>query len=121
MASELLYLTRGDEKRWLCTVLLADGTPVDITGATIWLTVKRNARDLDSAAVFVLSTVNGRITFPNAALGQFLVTAAPGDTDALVLAEVFEYDIQIKELNGQPYTWRGGRLLFDLDVTRTAV
>jgi hypothetical protein len=47
----------------------SDGTPIDLTGSVMWMTVRKHATD--ATAVFKVSTVEGDIVLTDAVNGTF--------------------------------------------------
>jgi len=109
-----LTWTRGDSGRLDVTVKESDGTAYDLTGATLFLTVKNALTDADSAAV-----VRKEVTSHDNAAGGLshfdLLT-----TDNATAATRF-YDVQLKTSDAKIYTLFGGLWKVLADVTaRTA-
>jgi hypothetical protein len=109
-----LCWTRGDSGRLDVTVKQSDGTAYDLTGATLFLTVKNALTDADSAAV-----VTKEVTVHDSATGGLshfdLLT-----TDNATAGTRY-YDVQLKTSSGDIYTLFGGlwKVLADV-TTRTA-
>ena len=112
-AADLCW-TRGDSGRIDVTVKDTDGTALDLTGATLFLTVKAALADADSAA-----SVRKEVTVHDDA------TAGESHFDLLTTdnatAGTFYYDVQLKTADAKIYTLFGGtwRVLADV-TTRTA-
>jgi hypothetical protein len=109
-----LTWTRGDSGRLDVTVKESDGTAYDLTGATLFLTVKNALTDADSAAV-----IRKEVTSHDNAAGGLshfdLLT-----TDNATAATRF-YDVQLKTSDAKIYTLFGGLWKVLADVTaRTA-
>jgi hypothetical protein len=110
-----LTWTRGDSGRLDVVVKQADGEPYDLTGATLFLTVKTALTDADSAAGVIRKEVTSH---DNAAggLSHFdLLT-----TDNATAGTRF-YDVQLKTSDSKIFTLFGGlwKVLSDV-TTRTA-
>jgi len=109
-----LTWTRGDSGRLDVTVKQADGTAYDLTGATLFLTVKNALTDADSAAV-----IRKEVTSHDNAAGGLshfdLLT-----TDNATAGTRF-YDVQLKTSDAKIFTLFGGlwKVLADV-TTRTA-
>jgi hypothetical protein len=113
MTADLCW-TRGDSGRLDVTVKQADGTAYDLTGATLFLTVKNALTDADGAAV-----IRKEVTSHDNAAGGIshfdLLT-----TDNATAATRF-YDVQLKTSDSKIYTLFGGLWKVLSDVTaRTA-
>jgi hypothetical protein len=109
-----LCWTRGDSGRLDVSVKDADGTAYNLTGATLFLTVKSALTDADSAAV-----IRKEVTSHSNATGGLshfdLLT-----TDNATAGTRY-YDVQIKGADNKVYTLFGGlwKVLSDV-TTRTA-
>jgi len=109
-----LCWTRGDSGRLDVTVTQSDGTAYDLTGCTLFLTVKNSLTDADSAAV-----IRKEVTaHDDAEAGEShfdLLT-----TDNATAGTRF-YDIQLKDADNKIFTLFGGiwKVLADVTV-RTA-
>jgi hypothetical protein len=106
--------TRGDSGRLDVTVTQSDGTAYDLTGATLFLTVKNSLTDADSAAV-----IRKEVTAHDAPL------AGESHFDLLTTdnatAGVRFYDVQLKDADNKIFTLFGGVWRVVADVTvRTA-
>ena len=113
MSADLCW-TRGDSGRLDVTVTQSDGTAYDLTGATLFLTVKNALTDADSAAVIRKEV----ITHDDATAGEShfdLLT-----TDNATNGRRF-YDVQLKDSAAKIFTLFGGLWQVTQDVTtRTA-
>jgi len=109
-----LCWTRGDSGRLDVSVKDADGTAYNLTGATLFLTVKNALTDADSAAV-----IRKEVTSHSNAAGGIsnfdLLT-----TDNATAGTRY-YDVQVKDSTNKIYTLFGGlwKVLSDV-TTRTA-
>jgi hypothetical protein len=109
-----LTWTRGDSGRLDVVVKQADGEPYDLTGATLFLTVKNALTDADSAAVIRKEVTS----HDNAAggLSHFDLLTTDNAT-----AGTRYYDVQLKTSDAKIYTLFGGLWKVLADVTaRTA-
>jgi len=109
-----LTWTRGDSGRLDVTVKQADGTAYDLTGATLFMTVKNALTDADSAAVIRKEVTS----HDDAEAGEShfdLLT-----TDNATAGTRF-YDVQLKTSDSKIFTLFGGlwKVLSDV-TTRTA-
>jgi hypothetical protein len=109
-----LCWTRGDSGRLDVTVTQSDGTAYDLTGATLFLTVKNSLTDGDSAAV-----IRKEVTAHDAPLAgesHFEILT----TDNATAGTRF-YDVQLKDSANKIFTLFGGVWRVVADVTvRTA-
>lgn len=93
--------------------------PLDITGKTLKLTVKRHANDADADAVFSKSTTSG-ITLTDAANGAYSVTIDAADTvkfNKYNQPVVLQMDVYLKDTKAQQ-VYRG-TLTLDGSVTHS--
>jgi len=109
-----LCWTRGDSGRLDVTVTQSDGTAYDLTGATLFLTVKNALTDADSAAV-----IRKEVTAHDAPLaGESHFNLLTTDN---ATAGVRFYDVQLKDSDDKIFTLFGGVWRVVADVTaRTA-
>ena len=109
-----LTWTRGDSGRLDVTVTQSNGAAYNLTGATLFLTVKNTLTDADSAAV-----IRKEVTAHDDA------TAGESHFDLLTTdnatAGTRYYDVQVKDSTNKIYTLFGGlwKVLSDV-TTRTA-
>lgn len=97
----------------------ANATPVNITGWSIWVTIKKYPNDPDNQALAQLTITGGGVTLdqPLSGVGHSIMppSATSGLPDGVVPAI---YDVQAKDLLGNIYTVESGTLLVSPDVTR---
>jgi hypothetical protein len=109
-----LCWTRGDSGRLDVTVTQSDGAAYDLTGCTLFLTVKNSLTDADSAAV-----IRKEVTVHDAPLAgesHFEILTTDNAT-----AGVRFYDVQLKDSANKIFTLFGGVWRVVADVTvRTA-
>ena len=91
-------------------VLNPDGTAYDLTGTTLWFTVKL-ASDLsqnDTLAPIQLYLIVGgagsgiTVTTPSTGIATIKMTTA--QTEPLVIGESYVYDLQVKDTAGDVFT-----------------
>jgi hypothetical protein len=109
-----LTWTRGDSGRLDVTVTQSDGTAYNLTGATLFLTVKNALTDADSAAV-----IRKEVTVHDDA------TEGESHFDLLTTDNATNgrrfYDVQLKDSAAKIFTLFGGLWTVTQDVTtRTA-
>ncbi|MDD5265448.1 MAG: hypothetical protein PHU43_11530 [Candidatus Bipolaricaulis sp.] len=86
---------------------------IDITGWTIWFTIKNSTDDADADAIIQKKiTVH---TSPAAGLSAISMTAAETDS----FDSTYKYDIQIKKADGTIRTVLEDTITFTKDVTRS--
>jgi len=106
-------LTRGDDEI-LSLTFTQDGSPIDITGWTIFFTAKKNIEDEDDDAVLSID-----VTVHTAPLvGETEIPILSAETDDL--EGPYFYDIQYKDDSVVPIikTVLQGQIIFKRDVTR---
>ena len=106
-----LVSVRGDSIK-IYLVFSLDGVPIDITGWTVYFTVKQNEDDPDSSAV-ISKTVT---THTDPTQGKTLIEVSADETYNL-LGQYF-YDVQSKNTDDEIKTPVFGSILFEKDVTR---
>jgi hypothetical protein len=110
---------RGDTVPFDITVTLS-GAPYDLTGTTLFFTLKRRAAALDAAALISKQTGTD-IAIVNAAAGTARLVLSPTDTAAPPLNVELYFDLQLKTTAGDIYTIASGAITFLQDITlRTA-
>lgn len=105
-----LTWTRGDSGRLDVVVKQADGEPYDLTGATLFLTVKNALTDADSAAA-----IRKEVTSHDDAeegTSHFSIATADNATSGTRY-----YDVQLKDSTNAVYTLFGGLWKVLADVT----
>jgi hypothetical protein len=111
--------TRGDTNRYTLTISRS-GARVDLTGVSVWFTVKRAHADSDDDAL-IQKTVGDGITPADqgeaATEGQAELVLAPADTASLSPTTIYYYDVQILE-STVVTTVDSGTFTVSADVTR---
>ena len=92
-----------------------DGVIVDITGWTIFFTLKKNRSDTDVEAVISKTITN----LTNPTNGETTVVISAEETNSLL--GNYSYDCQLKTVDGLIYTIISGTITFLEDVTRRIV
>lgn len=106
-------IVRGDTKTFALNFTSDGNTPINITGWTIYYTVKRRLEDLDVDAV-IRKTIT---THTNPTGGQTEIVLLNTDTQNLE-TETFWHDIQVKDTNNKINTIAFGTFNVLADVTR---
>jgi hypothetical protein len=115
-----LVAVRGDNETYDLTVVLPSGSPVNLTDATLWFTVKKNKYEADAAALISkTSALNGGITIANQGTdpGEAAIALVPADTAKLVPGDYY-FDVQMKSSTGTVTTLADGIIEITADVTR---
>jgi len=104
-------LVRGDD-RTFALEFKKDGVAWDITGWTVFFTLKKNISDSDDdAAIKKTITVH---TDPTNGKTEFSITSSETD----LLSGIYDYDIQYKDTGNKINTAMIGKMSFKEDVTR---
>ncbi len=111
MASTDIKVFKGDDVTFTVTVTDSDGNAVDITGTTIWFTVKKNKDDLDSDALIQKEVTSH--TNPTGGISSIALT----DADTGITPGQYFYDIQTVNSGGLVNTYGVGNFIVLQDVT----
>jgi len=106
-----LSMFRGDDKTWNLTFTDSNGTAINLTSATIFLTVKKNTSDADTSAV-ISKTVTAH-TNPTGGISALTVT----HTDSAIAIGNYYYDIQLVDSAGSVTTITNGSFTIKRDIT----
>jgi len=114
-----------DDRTLSVVVNLDTGTPVNLTGAKIWFTVKSRSTDTDASALILKKNVaaggdNSQIKITVGAEGKAEIYIVPADTTALNPG-TYLYDIQITLASGKTYTVVRDKFTLKEDVTKATV
>ena len=94
-----------------------DGSALDLTGATLWGTVKEDATDPDTEAKLAYSTADiTEVKITDATAGKFSVYFKAADTAAL--AGSWQYDIKAKLSSGSIRRLARGVIEFLANITQ---
>jgi hypothetical protein len=115
---------RGDREVFDIALTHGDGTPLDLTGKTVWMTVKDKAGGAvdDSDAIFKWywvfggSAVNLSVSSPST--GIITLTLAPSDSLGKEVGKSWQYDIQVLVGVNDIKTWDMGTFTFLPDITQ---
>ena len=103
---------RGDSREYLITFTDADSAVIDITGWTVYFTVKLSYMDADADAKITKDIT----THYDPTNGQTKITLLTTDTD--IDPANYYYDIQAKKAAGDIFTVMAGRIEILSDITR---
>jgi hypothetical protein len=112
MSENNYTLYRGDTFAEKLVFEDTDDVTIDITGWTIFFTIKQNKTDEDADAL-VSKTITD---IPNPTLGEYTLTVDASELNAL--EGNYYYDFQIKLADGKIYTLISGTITFIVDITR---
>jgi hypothetical protein len=96
-----LVLVRGASKTVELTIVGSDKKPVDLTGATLWFTVKERVEDRDPL-ILKRSTDGAQIAITQPFSGKAEIYLFPGDTAKLEPQE-YVFDVWVVLANGKRY------------------
>lgn len=107
-----LYIIRGDSTTIETTFTNDDGSVIDLTGATVYFTVKKKQGDVDDDALIKKDVT----THVDAANGVTAIELTASDTDIEVGEHV--WDLQIKYVNGNVQSTSAGIVEVSQDITQ---
>ena len=102
---------KRDDTDFELTFKDVDGNPIDITGATVFFTVKINKTDADDDAVITKEIDD----FEEPETGVALLSLTKDDTDIPVKA--YYFDVQLKDSQEKIMSSYAGRFIVLQDVT----
>lgn len=102
---------RGDDKTWNLNFTDANGDPIDLTGSTVFFTVKVNKSDPDSDAV--ISKSQSSHTNPTGGVTSISLT----NSDTNVKVGNYYYDFQLVDSAGLVTTILTGIFMIKQDIT----
>ena len=106
-----IEIVRRDDVTINCTFKDAAGAAINITGYTVYFTVKRNIKDADSAAL-ISKTVTSH---SSPTTGQTTITLSKTNTN-LDEGSYF-YDFQLKDTSGNIQSTKRGTINVVQDIT----
>ena len=113
-----LSMYRGDNKTWTLTFKDGNGTAIDITGYTIFFTVKNQNAYVDSTSDTTDGLVQKTIVnHTSPSTGVSVLNIVPADTSSLS-PTTYKYDMQLKDDSGSILTFIEGNFEVLADVTR---
>lgn len=117
----------GDSWERTATITEEDGDPYNLTGTTLWFTVKAatdTANDDTAAPIKLYRIVGGTgdgITVTTPSTGVATIKATRAQMETLTPGLTYVFDLQILEADGDVFTPDSGVLLIERDVTRRIV
>lgn len=106
-----LKVFRGDDKTWPLTFTDANGDPFDLTGYTIFFTVKEKKADVDADAVITKDITS----HTDASGGISSLALTHDDTDIAV--GYYIYDFQLVSGSGAVTTIEPDTFIVEQDIT----
>lgn len=119
-----ITIYQGKTRKVNIPVLNPDGTAYDLTGATLWFTVKlRSDQSQDDvlAPIKLYRIVGGLgdgITVTLPATGIATIAMTPAQTEPLTIGESYVYDLQVKDTAGDVFTADTDALYVSRPVTQ---
>ncbi len=116
-----LSLIRGDSKEQIWTIKDPAGAAYNLTGCTLWFTLKASPLDADNLAVLAQHWVSGgtasgiAVASPVTGIATHTIMAA--ESAALTAGRSYAYDIQLKDAAGKVTTIESGWMAVERDVT----
>ena len=111
-----LKIVGGNTVNFILTFTDDAGTAIDITGWTVWMTVKENINDADASA-----KIQKKVTSHTTPLsGITTITMSATETAGLLTSTTvgrYIHDIQIKNASSEIYTIEIGPFLVETRVT----
>ena len=95
-------------------VFVKNVAPQNITGWTIYFTIKNKLTDPDSAAILQQTITS----FTNPTGGIHVINISPATMEELL--GVFQYDITYKDTDGTVKTFMDGSITINMNATRRA-
>lgn len=112
-------MTRGDDRIIDITVTDKDGVAVNLTGVSLWFTVKTFLTDVDDSSI-IRKTLGSGITVVSAPAGTAKIAIDAADTRDWPgkRGQTFFWDLQGKDNTGKIVTLDHGTFVLKADVTR---
>lgn len=95
-------VTRGTSKTLVLTVKDKDDKPVNLTGATIYFSVKRKETDTGNPLIQKISTDSAQIEIPNPTDGIAKIYLQPSDTQNLDITQ-YKFDVWMVSAIGKRF------------------
>lgn len=110
MADLRIEATKRDDEDYELTFKDVDGNVIDLTGATIYFTVKKNVDDVDADAVIKKEISS----FENPESGVAVLALSKDETNIPVRG--YYYDIQLVNASGKVSSTQIGRFVVKQDI-----
>jgi hypothetical protein len=106
-----LEMYRGDDKTINLTFTNSAGSPIDLTSASIFFTVKKYSDDADASAL-----ISKKVTSHTQATGG-LSSVTISDSDSNIAIGNYKFDIQLVDSAGSVTTVTTGSFSIKRDIT----
>jgi hypothetical protein len=111
---DIISIVKGDYEEIELEFYDANDVAVNLTGATIFFTVKENLDDLDSSAI-IQKVVTSHT---NPTLGQSKIILTNADTILPLVGKFYTCDIQLTDLSGHPHTPLVAKFIVTPEITK---
>lgn len=108
----MIKIIRGDDTTITVTFKDSDGVAIDITGATVFFTVKSDIKDVDGSALISKDITSH--SDPVNGITEVVLTNA----DTTIDTGTHLWDLQIKYTNGKIQSVNAGKIQVSKDVTQ---
>jgi hypothetical protein len=115
-----MSIYRGDDKTWTITFVDSNGTAINITGYSVFFTVKPENTYVDSSSDTGATISKTVSVHSDPTHGVTSLSLVPLDTASLKPAK-YRYDMQLKNGSGKILTFIAGNFEVLADVTRRTV
>jgi hypothetical protein len=105
---------RGDHLTFSFEFAYEDGTPVDVSGGSLWFTMKELDDDSDNDDSAVIQVVTTDYSGDDSNEMEMNITKAQTDVDP----KLYKWDFQFVTVTGRPTTLCDGTVRVKADVTR---
>lgn len=110
-----ITIIRGDDQSFDVSIKNADATPVDLTGATVFFTVKKRTSDTDDEALISKDITSH--TTPASGLTNINLDNEDTEIDPSPIGKPYKWDLQVKGADGSIYSTEAGDFVVLADVT----
>lgn len=110
-----IEIVRGDSAAFDVTFRDAEENLIDLTGGTVFFTVKRRVTDDDDSAVLTVDLVVDDLDDIEPESGTIEIALQPEETSEL--SGVYSYDVQLKDSDGNIASSGNGRFVVSKDIT----
>ena len=108
-----ITIIRGDDKTFNITITDKNGDPFNLTGYTVFFTVKRSFRESTDEDALISKNIT---SFSSPTSGTFPMSLTHTDTD--IIGGEYWYDMQLKSAGGTITSIRRAKFTIIDDVTR---
>lgn len=95
---------------WDGVAAMPTSGPTDLTGCTVYVTIKQSVGDADSAALAALSSPSGGVVITSTTNRTFVVTVPLTTFDAITRVTVVYYEVVVKDGSGNDWQADSGTI-----------